>query len=206
MAYEPLVNPCGIRVTHVGGKIEVSMSESLCVNDIRLIEDVALKLKSVGERSYKDLLGFVSSIAEIDSDFSVKMLIGDKEIDGKHESISQINSTRLQDLSILMGKVYEQLGLYEKIVHDVLRERDLEMNALKRQVFTKEKERFGALALLSSRIAGWIRMGGVHVSGQRVSRKSTMWPYWAILRKDLILLFNAPGDVSNVLMVGDLKI
>ena len=80
------------------------------------------------------------------------------------------------------------------------------MNALKRQVFTKEKERFGALALLSSRIAGWIRMGGVHVSGQRVSRKSTMWPYWAILRKDLILLFNAPGDVSNVLMVGDLKI
>jgi len=32
--------------------------------------------------------------------------------------------------------------------------------------------------------------------GQRVARKSTMWPYWAVLWKDLLMLYLNLGEVS----------
>ena len=69
-------------------------------------------------------------------------------------------------------------------------------HSLQRQVFAKEKERFAALALSVSSAAGWIRSGGVHQTGQRVARKSALWPHWAVLRKNLLILYHSPTEVS----------
>ena len=80
----------------------------------------------------------------------------------------------------------------------VLREKDAILEQLQRQVFEKERERLAAIALASSPIAGWLRMGNSHQSGQRVSSTSTLWRYWAVLRIDMIVVYSSPGKVSFV--------
>merc|ERR1712113_1093821 len=71
--------------------------------------------------------------------------------------------------------------------------KDNELESMKIDLFNKERERFGALSLLSSRVSGWVRMGSQHRSGQRIVKKSLLWPYWAILRKELLILFPRPS-------------
>ena len=61
------------------------------------------------------------------------------------------------------------------------------------QVFFKERARLGALALLASQAAGWLRMGGTHIHGQRAPRVANMWTYYVVLRKSLLLFYETPG-------------
>jgi hypothetical protein len=79
---------------------------------------------------------------------------------------------------------------------DVLRQKDEEVERLQRLVFLKEKERVAAVAIVSSPIAGWLRIGGTHQSGQRVATTSTLWRYWTVLRRDMLILYTGPGKVS----------
>jgi hypothetical protein len=79
---------------------------------------------------------------------------------------------------------------------DVLRQKDEEVERLQRLVFLKEKERVAAVAIVSSPIAGWLRIGGTHHSGQRVATTSTLWRYWTVLRRDMLILYAGPGNVS----------
>ena len=94
-------------------------------------------------------------------------------------------------------------SLFEKLQftiekHDVemrraLQKRQEAVEQLQIEVFLKEKSRLAALALVSCQAAGWIRVGGMHVFGQRTPSTSTMWKYHAVLRKSLLILYAGPG-------------
>ena len=93
-------------------------------------------------------------------------------------------------------------------IRDGMLKKDEELERLKINLFQAQRERFGAMALLASRVAGWIRMGGQHRSGQRVIKKSILWPYWAILRKEIIVLYPRPGEPkpSDIISLVNAKI
>jgi hypothetical protein len=196
---EFLIHPCGMEITYTEAKLDIAMSENLQISDIRLIEAVIKGIGQVGERCKGHLLDIISLIAAMKKTTSSTVLKIDDE-EGKQsnsEAKHEEESIRLVTSRFLIKRLHTEMLGYEENIREILRVKDSELQHVKKQLFLKEKERFSALALLSSRVAGWIRMGGLHLTGQRVARKTTMWPYWAILRKDLLLLFSAPGEVSE---------
>jgi hypothetical protein len=201
---EVLVNPFGIELTYAAAKLDIAMNENISMGDIRLIEEYIQKIRIVGHRCKGHLSGLSSLFAAMKQTSTPKTLRKEdndkKGDDTKSKSDPDVTTTHgLNDSRILIDRVQEELTLYELNIKAMVRIKDSNVSSLKRRLFLKEKERFGALALLSSRVAGWIRMGGVHQTSQRVGNKSTMWPYWAVLRKDILLLFNTPGDVRLVM-------
>ena len=76
---------------------------------------------------------------------------------------------------------------------------------LRKLTFLKETQRRAALSLVSSRVCGWIRMGGTSgPNGQRVLNTTSLWKYWALLRKRLLLITERPGS-SNIIEIVPLK-
>ena len=134
----------------------------------------------------------VHSAGTLETDSPYTLPSEDTETSTTLQTCDQIARTR----QTLQG-VHAELGDYEKDLRLVLIRKEEEIERLKQVVFTKEKERFAALALLSSSVAGWMRIGGVHRTGQRVARKSTLWPYWTVLRKDLIVMYASPSEVCD---------
>ena len=102
----------------------------------------------------------------------------------------------LQAAKILLLRMAQ--GFHEKEYDRrlALREKDAILEQLQRQVFQKERERLAAIALASSPVAGWLRTGSTHQSGQRVVSTSTLGRLWAVLRIDMIILYSSPGKVS----------
>jgi hypothetical protein len=196
---EFLIHPCGMEITYTEAKLDIAMSENLQISDIRLIEAVVKGIGQVGERCKVHLFDIISLIAAMKKTTSSTVLKIDDE-EGKQSNLEaeyEEKSISLGTSRFLIKRLHTEMLGYEENIRESLRVKDSELHHVKKQLFLKEKARFSALALLSSRVAGWIRMGGLHLTGQRVSRRTTMWPYWAMLRKDLLLLFSAPGEVSE---------
>ena len=196
-----LVHPFDIGLSYAAGEVKLAMKNDLMISDIRKIEIFIGRIINLGDRCedhYSVMSNILQAIQKSTSAESEKVLstIGEKAKTQLTTSNERVPGNLIQSTRAFVQRVHEELGLYEKQLRNVLSKKDAENESLKIQVFEKEKERFGALALLSSRVAGWIRIGGFHRTGQRVSRKSTMWPYWAVLRKDLLMLYTNPGEVS----------
>lgn len=187
-----LINPFDIGLTYEAANMSLSMKNDLKVNDIRRIEGVLWRIQSLSNRCSNYQNEVSNLLAKIRKSAPVaKDIISEEKEESNEASSSSIRATRM-----LVHKIQQELGSYEKELRSLILKKDSEAESLKIKIFEKEKERFGALALLSSRVAGWVRMGGYHRTGQRVARKSMMWPYWAVLRKDLLMLFSKPGEVS----------
>ena len=80
---------------------------------------------------------------------------------------------------------------------DVLEQQQKRIGFLRYDVFTRERDRIAALALVSSQMTGWLKIGGSHVYGQRLSGVTTMWRYYTVLHKSLLILYPSPGQVSS---------
>jgi len=129
------------------------------------------------------------------------------EIESKEETKSKDEADPVgqacsdMELSVRTAKdcLVRMCQLFEDSIRDhkaLISEKDNLQQHLQRQVFIKERERIAAITLASSPLAGWLRMGGTHQSGQRVATTSTLWRYWAVLRKDLLIFYAGPGKVS----------
>ncbi|CAJ1957250.1 unnamed protein product [Cylindrotheca closterium] len=192
-----LVQPCGIDVTYSGGRFDLSMSDNLRIGDIRLLEAQVSHMKEI-TKNFKDrTLDLSAQLSTLPAWPSAKgkgfdVHAKETKYDGEEETA---NLRAVRNSRSLLDMLHTELVEYEQRVRDELGKKDLKVALLQKEVFVKERERFSAVSLLASRASGWIRMGGVHLVGQRVTRKATMLPYWMILRKELILLFSAPGEL-----------
>lgn len=69
-----------------------------------------------------------------------------------------------------------------------------ELERAKTLLFLLERQRTAVLALVSARVCGWIRMGASNVNGQRITTSTNLWRYWAVLRKNLLIVSERPGS------------
>ena len=196
---EILVPPFDISMTYEAANFSLSMNDKLMVNDIRKIENFFAEMELLAGRcqTYNAELLSLCKVMQKPPTDSVSIELPIHNGAGNHANIkSMVGQERNDYARNLLRRLHHELSHFENDLRQVIRMKDQEIERLKVQVFRKEKERFAALALVSSRISGWIRMGGLHQTGQRVARKSTMWPHWAVLRKNLLLLYSGPGEVS----------
>lgn len=202
-AVETLVHPFELNLTYSGAEMDISMKKGLLINDIRLIESFQTRLKSAIESSSRcisDIVLVVSAMKgrPVSETSELSKAFNDENV--PHRSIPRRGEVSLTTTRHLLRKVKEEFGLSEGSRLNSARKRDDELESLKVAFFIKERERFGAVALMASRVAGWIRMGGQHRTGQRVARKSLVWPYWMVLRKSLLLLYPSPGVVRSAII------
>lgn len=106
------------------------------------------------------------------------------------------------ELSLQRGRrVLQQLKrvveIHDSEMRNTIRRQQEEIDRLRVQVFLKERSRVAALALVSCQAAGWLRVGGAHMSGERSPTIASMWRYHAVLRKSLLILYAGQGKVSN---------
>ena len=95
-----------------------------------------------------------------------------------------------------LSNLREVSELHSAKLRHTLHRQQSEIDTLRYELFSGERCRIAALALISSQVTGWLRMGGTHTYGQRVSAVTTMWRYYFVLRKSLLIVLSAPGDVS----------
>jgi hypothetical protein len=202
MIFETIVHPFEVLLGYSSAEVTLSMSQGLKIDDIRLIESFQSRLKSATEVSmncFSELSLVVSGIrdraaVQVPLTKSTGAVADDEKLE--KASSRDYHFSVFRKTSNMLHKAIEELRLYENEVRSTILTRDDEIESLKIQLFLKERERFGALSIMASRVAGWIRMGSQHRIGQRVAKKSLVWPYWAVLRKDLLLLYPRPGVVS----------
>jgi hypothetical protein len=198
---ETVVHPFEFNLTYSCAKVDVMMSKGLQIDDIRQIESFHSRLKSAIAQSsecFSDISYVVASMKRrVEKDMPEST--PDDESTKRHGNCSStpdsIGPSRLQKARSMLERGMKELLLYEEEIRATTMRRDEELEAMKLRLFMKEKERFGVISLMASRVAGWVRMGGLHRTGQRVARKSLLWPYWTVLRKELLILYPSPGVV-----------
>lgn len=94
-----------------------------------------------------------------------------------------------------LRRASENWGLYDQSTSSVLTTKDKEIALLRLALFVAEKERLGALALVESQACGWLKLGAARRSGQRGLMTGTLFPHWVVLRRSLLILYAAPGQV-----------
>ena len=207
---DELVHPFHVELSYSASNVHLSMGEDLKIKDIRRLESFTDGMKAIRERCMQyqsEVLLYLESMQQpgnsVASDIAARPeVVNQKESivqqDDNGDGGAQYNLTRTQQMIQLARS---ELGQYEHEVRVGLLKNIETAHSLQRQVFVKEKERFAALALSVSSAAGWIRSGGVHHTGQRVARKSTLWPHWAVLRKNLLILYENPTEVSFAVLL-----
>ena len=203
---ETIVHPFEVILGYSSAELTLSMGQGLKIDDIRLIESFQSRLRSAIESSSTSLseLSFVISgirdraTIEVPSEkANIASEVEEKKLDEVTMVVRDYQSSVLRRTSKMLQEANRELLLYEKDVRNTILKRNDELESMKIQLFLKERERFGALSIMASRVAGWIRMGGQHRTGQRVAKKSLVWPFWTVLRKELLLLYPSPGVVSS---------
>ena len=129
---------------------------------------------------------------------------GDRDLSSTISRVHESSSAAGHSLRLLkqsFSRLRKISEVHSVQLCDVLERQQRNISTLRYEVFSKERDRIAALALVSSQVTGWLRMGGTHTYGQRVPGVTTMWRYYAVLHKSLLILYSAPGQVSFINLV-----
>lgn len=124
---------------------------------------------------------------------------------GSHEITAPKEGHPYEDAAVALksgraslARLRELLERNDKHQRTALQQKQREVDTLRYSVFSKERERVAAISLVGSQLTGWLRMGGTHMFGQRSPKVTSMWRYFAVLRKSLLILYTAPGDSKPI--------
>eukprot|EP00977_Amphora_coffeiformis_P005529 scaffold1170_cov174-Amphora_coffeaeformis.AAC.13 len=113
---------------------------------------------------------------------------------------SRTTSSLYSVLNIL-DEITLNLMQYDIDFARLLDEKDQALSKARLVSFMREKERLAAHAIVSAQKTGWLRIGVASKSGQRGSFTASLWPYWCILRKGIIISYSGPGDLQPLTMM-----
>jgi len=122
-----------------------------------------------------------------------------KNVPTSHTEVLEASSETalsLQGMRRSLNRLREISEAHSLQLKDVLEQQQQKIGFLRYEVFCRERDRIAALALVSSQTTGWLKMGGTHMYGQRLSGVTTMWRYYVVLHKSLLIMYSSPGQVS----------
>ena len=183
---------------YLGSKLDFSLGDStLTVLDVRNLTDFHLAVTQLVDRieaTRKRVEGLMAAL-QVE-------IISKKDCGSTRTTFDKIAKTEFPDVEGPLGatKAYlHQLSFliarHELSVQLAMNQKQKRVETLEFQVFSKERARLAALALVASQAAGWLRMGGSHTHGQRAPTVANMWRYFVVLRKSLLILYAAPGKL-----------
>ena len=209
-----LVRPFSVCGAYHPESTQVKMGEmSLTFSEAQIIQQIADTGIALGKSAYEIYLDVASLHSSLDSLRStdegaiygavVDISSSPAEITSR-EALSSISAAQSM-LSSIETEV-TSLANSAKPQQDENMRRDLERT--KTLVFLLERQRTAALSLVSARVCGWIRFGASNVSGQRIITATNLWRYWAVLRKNLLIICDRPGGakVIDIIPLSDMTL
>ena len=172
------------------GAVELSFGEAQI---LRQIADTATGLGRTAYEIYRNVASLHSSLALAKTSIEETMPMAEKYSPREIASIKAGASiASAQSLLSSLEKAANTLTQSDpnhanKNIHG-------ELEKAKILLFLLERQRASALALVSARACGWIRMGASNVNGQRITTSTNLWRYWAIVRKNLLIISERPGS------------
>jgi hypothetical protein len=196
-----LVPEFGVECDYLQSKIASSVENTLSFQDTKRLRDCFRFVRRFASRCiaiYFHLKGRLAALRnQVQLNGSTEKHRDAKQFHNPIENTCSDIEQSIRFVRELLVRICREIAKHELDQQAVLRQKDETLEKLQALVFSKEKERVAAVALASSHLAGWLRMGGTHQSGQRVAATSTLWSFWAVLRKEMLILFSGPGNVSN---------
>jgi N-terminal region of Chorein or VPS13/PH domain len=197
---EKVVQPFEVSLIYAAGKVSISMNEDFLIDDIRLIEKFQSRLRNAVWASADSLSQVAMVVSAMKDRSSARIPIDstDSPVEQNESSFvdafSDLSQDHSQHLRELLQLAEKEVRMYNRETQLAIIQRDDDLEASKIALFVKERERMGFLSLLSSQVAGWIRVGGRHRTGQRIAKKTLVWPHYAVLRNELIILYSSPSS------------
>jgi len=122
------------------------------------------------------------------------MKVGTSLSSSYYKLYSMLHATLSSHLSPTAMRLHALNGDYHEKMQAVIRHMNAEVHLLREGIFSKERERIGALALALATASGWVRVGeDSSFSTTRLFTSATFWKYWMVLDKNVIVLYKAPG-------------
>ena len=122
------------------------------------------------------------------------MKVGRSFSSSYYKLYSMLYATLSTDQSPTAMHLHALIGDYHEKMQSAIRHMNAEVHSLREGIFSKERERIGALALALSTASGWVRVGeDSSFSTTRLFTSATFWRYWMVLDKSVIVLYKAPG-------------
>lgn len=197
---EVLVEPFDFGYSYGDKKISLLMSDDLSICDVDNLDDFfvvvfysAGRWKEFSTKTFTILNLLNSNTQNEDSDATIPEPQANPIILACSSTVASLRSFKTW-----FHKVNELTHASDKLSKSLLFARDKEIGDLRLLVFTKEKERLGALALISSEAAGWLRLGTAQRIGQRGMMSCMLWPHWSVLRRSLLMTYAGPGQVRFI--------
>lgn len=197
-----LVPDFSFEVDYIKSKLFTSFENTMSFDDLGWLQEYLHFLKRFAKRCIAIYFHLAARLASLKSKQQTVESPSEEDQKSDQETSPVFSACWDVEQSIvsvraLLDGICETIENYERKQQHLFSLKTTELKRLQRLVFSKERERLAAIALLSSRVSGWVRMGGTHQSGQRIAASSTLWPYWAIMRKEMIVLYKAPGKVNH---------
>lgn len=206
LSWKTLVADFEMRVNYLHANMSVSMENTLSMQDLEKFQDCFNFCRVFGERCVAICSHLRARLVALRNQQLTREEL--KALDGQRPDLTShpISAActemeqSVRSAKVLLSRMFCVFDNW-KNKHDLtLRQRDADLQELQRKVFQKERERIAAVAMASSPIAGWLRIGGTHQSGHRVVSTSTLWRYWAVLKMDMLIIYTGPGTVSITLI------
>ena len=193
--------PFDFGCNYADSKAGVFMREGLTVDNVEKLDELISRLSSFSERCKQILANTARAISTLKYN-SNSGIYGDKNrVSSEEEARSPSTiacsqtSTSIRSVRQLFHLLNQKRSIKDQQMDTIIQQKDNELDRLRRIVFEKEKDRIGAIALVSSQATGWLRIGGAQITGQRGLLTCMLLPQWSILRRSLLILYTAPGQV-----------
>lgn len=195
IAEEVLGEEVKLGYSFADSKLSILAIDCVAVEDLSILDKTVTLLKDFANRC-----NLISSHAinpmRIRSQRASKMeLLSESANPLKHSLKDAVASVSKAKMSLI--SMCDKIASYQKKVMFELQQRRCDIDALQILMFTKEKERISALALVSCQACGWLRLGSAQKIGQRGLLHSVLWPNWSVLRRLLLILYSDPQQVSQ---------
>ena len=182
-------------------KASVSMGEAIVLENIKKLERFLSSMHRFFH-SCSDLSASISHLLPGLADRGQPSFDGTKIENPVKLTCSSVAST-IGFIRDMIKRVGEDVAAHQHAVQEALHAQNLEIMEMRRQLFLKERERLNAMALVSSQVAGWLRVGSSQRIGQRGIMTWNLWPMWSVLRRTLLILHASPTEVSERREVND---
>jgi hypothetical protein len=174
-------------------------------NDINLSsrEVVALEVVYGTIKEYRDRLTKLSSIVGgVTYNNQYKIALKTEKVadtSGPVAIACQTSRESIESAVVTLEELNKELlTLREKVVFE-LSSKNKELEEMSSKLFAKEVDRIHAYSLLTNDACGYIRVGSSAISSQRMVSITNFWRYWVVLKKNQLILYGNPSEVSNLI-------
>ena len=195
-ASSPLVRPFNINGAYHPETAKMNMGPvELSFGEAQILKQIASTGTGLGKNAYEIYLDVASLHSSIDLMSGVEEKTSTAEKSSPAEIATReaaASITSAQSLLTSLENAASSLDIAVPTQNEAFSAR-AELEKAKAVLFLLERQRAAALALVSARVCGWIRMGASNVNGQRMTTSTNLWRYWAVLRKNLLIVSERPG-------------